>query len=263
MNDVAHLLSAYLDDELTATERDSVDSALLGSTELCRDLDELRATRTILRGLPEVEPRRPLVPQVPPATAVGGTRRPRRLALSVLSVAAVWLVVLSIGVNLGSLPVVPDVDQLALQHASASSGEMDFRPMTSEQMAGDPAVLGDIGSGMVREGIFQSGDLVQVRYSDGSHAVSVFHQPGELDLDDMPDSGEVAMMPTGPAWVMQMHGMDVLVTQRGDLIVTVVADSGVDHTMTVTASTMVPEVKMDRSLWDRILDAPGNLLDRF
>lgn len=263
MNQVAHLLSAYLDDELTATERVSVDSALSDSADLRRDLDELRATRTILRTLPEVVPRRSLVPQSSPAVAVGGTRRARRLALSVLSVAAVWLVVLSIGVNLGSLPVVPDVDQLALQHASASSGEMDFRPMTSEQMAGDAAVLGDIGSGMVREGIFQSGDLVQVRYSDGSHAVSVFHQPGELDLEDMPGSGEVEMMPTGPAWVMQMHGMDVLVTQRGDLIVTVVADSGVDHEMTITASTMVPEVEMDSSLWNRILDAPGNLLDRF
>lgn len=263
MNDIAHMLSAYLDDELTTAERDSVDGALTGSAELRRDLDELRATRTMLRGLPEVEPRRPLVPQSAPAAAAGGSRRPRRLALSVLSVAAVWLVVLSIGVNLGSLPIVPDVDQLALQHASASSGEMDFRPMTTEEMAGDPAVLGDIGSGMVREGIFQSGDLVQVRYSDGSHAVSVFHQPGELNLDDMPDSGEVEMMPTGPAWVTKMHGMDVLVTQRGDLIVTVVADSGVDHMMSVTASTMFPELEMDQSLWGRILDAPGNLFDRF
>ena len=89
--------------------------------------------------------------------------------------AAAWLLILSVGVSLGSLPVVPDEDQLAIQHASAEGNVMDFQEMALAQMGEDPAILEALGHGMVRESIFRSEDLVQVRYSDGSHAISAFH----------------------------------------------------------------------------------------
>jgi len=46
------LLSGYLDDELTPDERASVEAELAQSNELQKVLDELRATRTLLRTLP-------------------------------------------------------------------------------------------------------------------------------------------------------------------------------------------------------------------
>lgn len=269
---LSYLLSAYLDDELDDAERADVEAGLAGSAELREELAGLERTRSLLRSLPEVEPRRPLVPaghgpMQGGHEVVAPTGRRRRFAMAVAGVAAVWVVVLSVGVSLGSLPVVPDVDQLALQHAAAetsdTAAEMGFRAMTSDQMADDPVIMDDIGHGMVRDAIFQSDDVVQVRYSDGVHSISVFHQPGDVDWDDMPPSGDVRMMDDGPVWSTTMSGVDVLVAERGDLIVTVVADGDMDQEMTMMASAMVPEVDMDDGLWTRIVDAPGNILDRF
>jgi len=43
----------------------------------------------------------------------------------------------------------------------------------------------------------------------------------------------------------------------------VVADGDMDNEITMAASVMVPEVEMNRGLWDRVMDAPGNIVDRF
>lgn len=257
--DVAALLSAYLDGELTADERRQVERALEANPGLRGELTELGQTRGLIRGLADVEPRRPLVATAPPRPPQHGRHR---LALAVVGVAAVWLVVLSVGVSLGSLPIAPDVDQLALQHASAGT-TMDFEPMAFDEMADDPAVLDDVGHGMERAAIYQADDVTQVRYSDGQHDLSVFHQRGEVDWDEMPDAGEMAMMDDGPVWMSTMAGLDVLVTQRGDLVVTIVADGDMDQEMTMEASVMVPEVEMSEGLVDRLVDAPRNVFDRF
>ena len=66
-----------------------------------------------------------------------------------------------------------------------------------------------------------------------------------------------------PVWMGSTEGAEVLVAERGDLIVTIVADDDMDHEMTMMASSMVPEVDMDEGFWDRVVDAPGNILDRF
>ena len=49
------LLSAYLDDELAASGRAEVEARLAASTEWQAILDEVRATRGALRGLPAVD----------------------------------------------------------------------------------------------------------------------------------------------------------------------------------------------------------------
>lgn len=256
------LLSAYLDDELSPAERARVEADLVSSPELRRELAELDATRSLLRALPPVSPLRPLQTgrAVPPPS-----RRVGRFGLAVGAVAAVWLVVLTIGVSLGSLPVVPDVDQLALQHAAADgTGPMGFVAMDMDDMKeSDAAVMDDIGHGMGLDAVFQSDDIVHARYSDGVHAVSIFHEPGEVDWAEMPADGDMEMMDDGPIWRSSMGDVDVLVTQRGDLVVTIVADGDMADDMVTMASTMVPEVDMDESFWSRLKAAPGNLFDRF
>ncbi len=259
----ADLLNAYLDGELTPEELARVERDLAASADLRRDLAELEATRSLLRSLPAVEPSRPITL---PSTVPTPGRRPRRLGMAVAGVAAVWLVIMTIGVSLGSLPVVPDVEQLAVQHAAAEEGgdmPMGFSPMDADDMMkDDPAIMADIGHGMGLAAVYQADDLVQSWYSDGEHHVSVFHEPGEVDWDDMPDYGEVKMMDDGPMWRSTMGDLDVLVVERGDLVVTVVADGDMKDDMAMEASTMVPEVDDDPSIWDRLGDAPGNLFDR-
>ena len=60
-----------------------------------------------------------------------------------------------------------------------------------------------------------------------------------------------------------MESLDVLLFEPGGLVVIVVADGDMDHEMTMTASTVVPDVDIDVSLWSRVKDAPGNLFDCF
>jgi hypothetical protein len=256
-------LSAYLDDELDAGERAAVDALLARSPEARAELDELAETRRLLRSLPAVTPRRPLVVAADPvaATMQGRSRtRLRRLASATLAAAAVWLVVLSVGVSVGELPVVPDIAQLRAQHASAAPLD-GFAPMSSEELD-DPAVLADIGHDMVLSGLFQREDLVHARYSDGVHVVSVFHQPGEVDWDAMEGDGQVTMMPEGAVWTGEIDGNDVVVTERGDLVVTIIADDAVGSDMAMAVSEMVPPMEMRESLWSRLRKAPSNLLDR-
>ena len=260
---ISALLSAYLDNELSNSERTKVDQALATNEDLRTELDQLSATRMLLRALPEVSPLQPLTPKlVPPAPPSRGPRS-HKLAMAVAGVAAVWLVILTIGVSIGSLPVVPDVDQLAVQHAAAAPQDMDFVPMTADQIADDPAVMTDIGHGMTRTAIFQADDVVQVRYSDGAHGVSVFHQPGKLDWDALPETGETVMMDDGPVWMASTSDVEVLVMQRGDLVVTVVADADMGPKATMSTSAMIPEVDMDKDFMGRLADAPSNILDRF
>ena len=256
------LLNAYLDGELDADERAQVERDLAASVELRQELAELDATRTLLRGLPAVEPARPIQR---PASMPTPSRRPRRLGTAVAAVAAIWVVVLGVGVSLGSLPIVPEVEQLALQHAAAEEGDMTmgFEPMDMKKMMDDdPAVVPDLGHGMGLDSVYEAGDLVQAVYSDGDHAVSVFHERGEVDWDDMPDYGDVEMMGDTPIWRSSMNGVTVLVVERGDLVVTVVADGDMEDDMATMAGTMVPKVDEDMSWWEQLKAAPGNVIDR-
>ncbi|MGI9623605.1 MAG: anti-sigma factor family protein [Acidimicrobiales bacterium] len=265
-------LCAYLDDELSPNDRDAVETELSSSARLRRELAELEATRSLVRGLPMLDLPAGVTQRVRPAATGGlasqtGSNRfgYRRIGVAIAAVAAAWLLILSVGVSLGSLPIVPEVDQLAVQHAAAESGdEMSFAEMDSESMMKkDAAIMADIGHGMGLDAVFQRDDVVHARYSDGEHAVSVFHEPGEVDWDDLPASGEIEVLPTGKVWRSSMKGVEVLVVQRGDLVVTIVVDGDMDEDMATAASEMVPQVDEDPSWWDRLKAAPGNIFDRF
>lgn len=292
--DPSELLNAYLDDELSDDERSVVDAALADSASLRTELAELTQLTRLLGGLPEVSPRSGFEPtaaadadhvdivgqgdvddegdaedeaverdEVAPLISLDAERRSRvrRLGTAVAAVAAVWLLVLSIGFQVGKLPVVPDVDQFAAQHASAEAPMDGFEPMDPDDML-DPMILPDIGGDMERQAVLRRGEVTQVRYSDGVHALSVFHQPGDVDWDGMPDMGSVSMVDDTMVWQGELGGSDVLVAQRGDVVVTIVADDDMGAEMAMATAKMMPEVEVEQSFWGRVGDAPGNLLDR-
>lgn len=291
--DPSELLNAYLDDELSDDERSVVDAALADSASLRDELAELKQLTRLLGGLPEVAPRAGFEPtaaaeadrdlddvdefadeetddrvepdptRVAPVISLDDKRRSRvrRLGTAVAAVAAVWLLVLSIGFQVGELPVVPDVDQFAAQHASAEAPMDGFEPMDPDEMK-DPMILPDIGGDMERQAVLRRGEVTQVRYSDGVHALSVFHQPGDVDWDGMPDMGSVSMVDDTMVWQGELGGSDVLVAQRGDVVVTIVADDDMGAEMAMATAKMMPEVEVEQSFWDRVGAAPGNLLDR-
>ena len=61
---------------------------------------------------------------------------------------------------------------------------------------------------------------------------------------------------------MDVAVVTVLVVERGDLVVTVIADGDMEDDMATMAGSMVPKVDDDPSWWERLRSAPGNILDR-
>ena len=284
--DPADLLNAYLDDELDDTERSIVDQALADSPALRRELDELRATQALLRALPLVEPldtpfrttaaEAGAAPSTDlpsaatgrsadaPVVAIDRHRRRKAVGMALGAIAAGLLVVLGVGASLDPMPVAPPVDELASAHLG-SADAMGFDDMDAEAMD-DPAVLAGLGDGMDRMGVYARNDLVRTVYSDGSHDVSVFHRPGIVDWAALPADGEMSDDGPTKTWTGVRDETVVTVAERGDLVVVVVADAdmGGDEARdtAMEAVEMVPPVSVERGLWDRVRDAPANLVDR-
>jgi len=254
------LLNASLDDALTPDERVELDAALAASPALRRELDELRATSVLLRSLPEVSP--PAAVVAPAISLADHPRRHRRWLAPVLAAAACVAAVLGVGAVLDPMPVAPPIDELALRHGGQVEGfdEMDGAAMN------DPAVLDTIGDGMDRAAVFERGDLVQTVYSDGAHDLSMFHEPGVVDWNALPADGSMTETDGSKAWTGRIDDTVVAVTERGDLVVTVVADADMGIAdagdMAMHASDMMPKVSIDRGLWRRIVEGPANLIDR-
>jgi anti-sigma factor RsiW len=108
------LLSAYLDGEITPTERIDVDRHL-GACEACRDeVRGLAAARAAVRSLPMLEPAAGLIPESEPAAVRRFPRR--RLAWAA---AAVVAGALGIGVMTGGDTTSPlDLDMLGDRHTA-------------------------------------------------------------------------------------------------------------------------------------------------
>jgi len=89
------LLSAYLDNALTADERTQLESRLAAEPDLARELERLRLTQTLVRGLPTLQAPRPLTVTrdmvAPPRILVF----PATVAFSALSAAAAIIVLLA------------------------------------------------------------------------------------------------------------------------------------------------------------------------
>ena len=209
-------LSAYLDGELSEAERAEVEALLSASEPHRTALEELRWVKDSLAALPDVEPVGDLRPAVQPIRTKRHTPKIAAAAAAVAAVAAAWLLVFVFASGVDRIPAVPNVEQLAVAHADPT-----FTPMPPNEV--DTPAPASI-DGMDRAGVFQQDEVVQVRYSDGAHAISVFHQPGEIEWDSMPGHGEMMMMDDQPAWHGVVDRMDVFVVQRGELMVTIVAD---------------------------------------
>jgi hypothetical protein len=220
-------ISAYLDNELTATEVSEFEADLGADADLASELESVGAIRAALRGLGDVIPRRDLMEIGPTSTSEqpGVARRWAATgAVAIVAVAAVWLVLALLLFDDGGSTVVPALDDLVGQHELASDlgTGAAFVPMERDEVDMAMKAPDDVG-GMGMGGVFQNDEIVQVIYTDGDHNVSVFHQPGQVSWDDMPP-GEMMEMSGNQAWHATMHGADVIVLDSDDGVVTIVAD---------------------------------------
>ncbi len=226
-------LSAYLDGELAPSEITALEADLVTSPELAADLATLGRTRQLLRSMGDVEP----TPGIfdPVVVSLDARRRRRGLglavpAVAVLGVAAVWLLVLGVFSGTGVARLVPAVDDYVDRHASAIDlGESDgFLAIDTDDMP--PMVDEDTGLAMM--GAYRRDDVVQAVYSDGTHELSVYREPGRVDWDSIEErGGTVDQVDEDKMWHYEADGFAVVVVERRDHVVTVVADPGMDDMM--------------------------------
>ncbi|MDH3706035.1 MAG: hypothetical protein OES57_08210 [Acidimicrobiia bacterium] len=258
-------LSAYLDDELASHERGPVEAELAADPDLVAELEAARAARELVRGLGPVEPPSNFVFEPAPTDAGAGDDRTaddgadvialasrRRARPWLLGVAAATIFFLVLGFASGTrvADVVPPVDRLVDEHASAAAAMPDAPPMPDDEAA----AIDDMGPDMpampmVASYTFSDG-ITQLVYETDQGFVSVFRQDGQLDSAGLPPGAQSMAMETGTAMVLPAaDDTDVVVIERDDVVFTVVGQSD-DHDMVMAMADSVPAT--DRGLLDDI-----------
>lgn len=82
-----------------------------------------------------------------------------------------------------------------------------------------------LGEGYQRMGIYRSGSVLQVLYSDGVYDLSLFQQPGKLRNSDLPDAGERVDLADSTGWRYPWPGGQVVVWSEGGSVFTAVSDA--------------------------------------
>lgn len=249
-------LSAYLDDELGPEERAQLATELESSTELRAELRLVDDARRLVRELPMIDP-----PEAAFVARTTGRRVAPRAGVAVLAIAAAWLLLLGYGAGTTAFEVIPPVGSLAERHAAASEANCESAtgdvPM-DEMDAALPMVMPDDMSPCVVD----DGEILQVVYTDRAptpHRMSVFVQPGTLDMDSRRDGLEPAVMNDEHALYAVRGGRSVVVFQRGDAVVTMVVDEGVE--MMDEMMDAIPDQRDDPSLVDRARGGARRFLD--
>jgi len=100
-----------------------------------------------------------------------------------------------------------------------------------------PATLPD---GYQRLGVYRSGDVLQVLYSDGIYDLSVFQQGGRLRLGDLPTSGQRVAVGDTTGMRYAWAGGEAVVWSAGETVFTAVGDGPLDDVLRAVRS--VPPV---------------------
>ena len=258
------LVSAHLDGELDDETARWVDDHLAVCPDCADAADAARAARQLVRDLPPVDGA-PVV-----ARFVARHRALIRTGTAFVGIVAVMLGAIGMTSAVLHPEVVPDVEALAAVHRAAESADgrsigprsagavPDMRPVerVGRVYAAPPAMLGS-QIRLSRHAVYDGDDLMFVLYRDGLAVVSVFEQPGRLDWRSLPD-GDTRRVGVRPVWVRRGAPV-VMVTEVGDLVVTVVAE---DEGAATTAIEGLPSTRRSSTM-DRLHDACVRFTETF
>lgn len=99
--------------------------------------------------------------------------------------------------------------------------------------ASAPEALAD---GYERMGIYRSGSVLHVLYSDGFYDLSVFQQPGRLRRADVPRAGERVAIGDAAGWRYPWPGGQLVVWSAGGTVFTAVSDAPTDQVLAAVRS---------------------------
>jgi hypothetical protein len=133
----------------------------------------------------------------------------------------------------------PTVPKSAAQHAP--------KKIPGDGMAA-PDTLDD---GYQRMGVYRSGTVVQVLYSDGVYDLSLFEQKGRLRRSDLPPKGERVAVRDATGWRYPWPGGQLVMWSAGGKVFTAVSDAPVDQVLTAVRS-LPPAPSRELSLLGKI-----------
>lgn len=263
MSEHHELVSAHLDGELGPEETARVEAALRDDPTVARHADDLASVRSMVRGLPFVEP--------PFGSLERIVRDVRRLRPSPRFVAATWgaaaaAIVLVVAVAPPRRPplVTPDVDDLTARSelvateptSAVRANDADYAAVPVDDLDVEvPASLG----GAPATAAYEGDDLTHVVYGDGAGATSVFVEEARLDWSGLPAGGRRTTVAGAPAWEASADGAEVVVLDVGDLVVVVVGP-----TVGAEAEAALDEVAAPEPGWtDGVVDACGGVAESF
>ena len=96
-----------------------------------------------------------------------------------------------------------------------------------------PVALAD---GYERMGVYRSGRVLQVLYSDGVYDLSLFQQEGRLRRSDVPPSGERVTVGTATGWRYPWPGGQLVMWSAGGKVFTAVSDAPADQVVAAVRS---------------------------
>jgi anti-sigma factor RsiW len=263
------VLSAYLDDELTPTERVDVEAHLSGCAECRSDLEAEAEVRRLVRDLPAVDAPFGFYERIlrdgPGANA--RPERKRRLRFGLASIAgavACWLLVLGlVNVNSASASVDPETGTYLSAHAAVPADVQASEP--PEEAAKAQATYDapwTLAGTYHLVALLDNDGIPQLVYTDGRRIVSMFVQPGRLNQDALPSDAEPVQVNGALAWqVPTSQGAVVFLQRRGVVVILVGADP--DRAANDVADSGGPRADDHQSLLDHVTDAGTGLLETF
>lgn len=111
-----------------------------------------------------------------------------------------------------------------------------------------PEALAD---GYERMGVYRSGNVLQVLYSDGVYDLSLFQQEGRLRRSDLPPSGERVTVGGATGWRYPWPGGQLVMWSAGGKVFTAVSDAPADQVLTAVRS-LPPSPSRELSLLGKV-----------
>jgi sigma-E factor negative regulatory protein RseB len=105
-----------------------------------------------------------------------------------------------------------------------------------ERLSSPEAAPWSLDDGYQRMGIYKSGSVLHVLYSDGLYDLSIFEQQGRLRRSDLPGKGERVSVRGATGWRYPWPGGQLVVWSAGGRVFTAVSDAPADQVLTAVRS---------------------------
>lgn len=267
-------LSALLDGELAVAEARAVRAHLAECPPCAAELEAVDAARSVLRGLPPVEPPAGFLDGLAPRPAPVVPLRRRGAAASAVASVAASILVVALGAGGLRSPLAPSVSSAVDDHASTVAALADAGlgvrptsadappttavPRTLEGLAAPYRAPLELDGGYRLVRAFAHREGLHLLYQRGRFALSVFEAEGEVEWDALP--GGRRLDHDGLSLWQQEGAGRVVVLEHDGLAATVVGDEGGEAVLEAARSLPGPR---SLSLLQRVQRASSDALDGF